>query len=312
MKEKSRIVFFGTPPFAGKVLQALIEENFNVVACVTKPDSKAGRKLKLSVSAVKKIATENNIPVLQPEKMKDEGFSRQLASLKPEIIIVVAYGKILPASILNLPPFGSLNIHASLLPRYRGASPIQAALLNGDQETGVTIMKMDEQMDTGPILAQEKVGLSPGTGLETLHDALAFVGAKLLIKTLPLYLAGKIIPEPQDNDRASYVKIIKKEDGHLDFSLPAEILARKILALNPWPGTYVIWRDKSLKILEAEINEKNNGRKPGQVTVDKGGLYVAAQDRIMAIKKLQLSGRQQTGARDFILGHPEIKDAVFA
>lgn len=309
MKEKFKVVFFGTPAFAGPALTALIRQNFNVVACVTKPDSEAGRELKLTVSPVKKICLTHKIPVLQPEKIRDEEFLRRLSAFKPAVIIVVAYGKILPASILNLPPFGALNVHASLLPKYRGASPIQAALLHGDQETGVTLMKMDEQMDTGPILAQEKIKVPPEANLEILHDKLALAGAKLLIKTLPLYLQGKISPEPQNNSLASYTKIIKKEDGHLDFNSPAENLARKIRAYNPWPGTFTYWQGTLLKILSVEIKEKNTGLKPGQVSVSHQNIYVAAKDKILSVKKLQLEGRRATSANPFILGHPDIDHA---
>ncbi|MFH1366662.1 MAG: methionyl-tRNA formyltransferase [Patescibacteria group bacterium] len=309
-KEEYRIIFFGTPDFAVPPLEALISQNYEVVACVTKPDTTKGRDLKLSASPVKNLALKHNIPVLQPDKIKDDNFYQAIKNLRPDIIIVVAYGKILPLSILEIPFLGCLNIHASLLPFYRGPSPIHYALLNQEKETGLTLMKMDEHMDTGPILCQEKIKISENDDFESLHNKLAKLGAKLLIETLPLYLNNKIRPRPQNESQATYTKIIKKEDGRLDFNRPASVLAGKIRASNPWPGAFCVWQGKNLKILKASVLQEKSEGHPGQVMINNGKIFVSTEDKMLEIKTLQLEARKVLSAKDFVIGYPEIKEAV--
>jgi methionyl-tRNA formyltransferase len=223
---------------------------------------------------------------------------------------VVAYGKILPSEILNLPTFGCLNIHASLLPKFRGSSPIHSALMNHAAQTGVTIITMDEKMDTGPILGQKSLEILENDNLETLHDKLSKLGAKLLIESLPLYLTGKIKARPQNESLATYTKIITKEDGHLNFHLSSFDLKAKIRSLNPWPGTYCFWKGKNLKIIDMVVFEKKSSGRPGEVIIDNGKIFVSSADKLLEIKTLQLEGRKAINAKDFLIGYPEIAKAV--
>lgn len=310
MREKYRIVFFGTPAFAVPSLKALFENGFNLAGCVTKPDTPQGRNLRLTPSPVKKLSLEYKLPVWQPEKMDDPVFFENLKKSRPDVIVVVAFGKILPREILNLPPFGGLNIHASLLPKYRGPSPIHYALLNNEPVTGVSLMKMAETMDTGPILVQEKIKISEQDNLASLHQRLAALGAELLVKNLPLYLAGKIRPKSQDNAQATYTKKIIKNDGHLDFNLKAEEIARRIRAFNPWPGTFAYWAGKPLKITKVALTREETRDQPGKVQIFNKMILVAAGDKILEIKKIQLAGHKELRTPDFISGYPQINKAV--
>jgi methionyl-tRNA formyltransferase len=234
-----RIIFMGTADFACSGLRALGQSpDFNVAAVVTQPDRPRGRHLKPQPSPVKTVALEKNLPVLQPERAREENFIRQLRDLQPDLIVVAAYGQILPAGILELPRHGCVNVHASLLPKYRGASPIQSAILNDEAETGVTIMKMDAGLDTGPILTQTKTPIRADDNSQTLHDRLAQMGAELLVQTIPDYVAGKIQPRPQPVEGVSYAPKIKKQDGLLDWNLTARQLWNRIRAFTPWPGAF--------------------------------------------------------------------------
>src|SRR5690348_2045011 len=232
-----RIVFMGTPELAAVSLRRLIgAAGFEVDAVVTQPDQPKGRGLKLTASPVKEVARQANLPVLQPQRAREEHFIQQLAALKPDLIAVAAYGQILPKAILDLPRFGCLNVHTSLLPKYRGAAPIQHAILNGDSETGVTIMKMDVGLDTGDILSQEKTAIDPKDNAQTLHDRLANIGAQLLVRTIPDFVAGKIQPRPQPGEGVSHAPKIKKQDGQIDWTQPAQVICNRVRALVPWPG----------------------------------------------------------------------------
>lgn len=310
MKEKFRIVFFGTPEFALPSLKKLIAEGFKVAGAVTKPDRAQGREMKVIASPVKIFAQENKIPVLQPEKINDPDFINQLKGLKPDLFVVVAYGKILPKEIIYLPTFDSLNLHASLLPKYRGASPLQAAILNGDEETGVTIIKMDENMDTGPILAQEKIKIEKNIRLPELHDALAVLGAGLLAKTLVSYFAHDLKLIKQNDLKATYTKIIQKEDGHLNGQEKALNIERKIRAFNPWPGTFGFIDDQKLKIIEAELTGQESRLAPGTLFFDRGKIYLATQDQLLLIKKLQQEGGKVLESGPFIAGHKEMDKKI--
>ena len=214
------------------------DERFSVVAVVTQPDKPKGRELKLTPSPVKILAEKLNLPVLQPLKARDEKFIAELRELKPDLMVVVAYGQILPQAILDLPPHGCLNVHTSLLPKYRGAAPIQWAIANGEPETGVTIMKMDAGLDTGPILSTRRTPILPADDSQSLHDRLAQLGAELLVETIPDYVAGKISPQPQPAEGSSYAAKIKKEDGRIDWNQPAEKIWNRLRAFTPWPGAF--------------------------------------------------------------------------
>src|SRR5579871_1054184 len=229
----------GTPELAAVSLRALIlSRAFEIVGVVTQPDQPKGRGLKLQPSPVKEVAQQENLPVLQPERARDENFIKQLAAFQPELIAVAAYGQILPKAILELPRFGCLNVHTSLLPKYRGAAPIQHAVLNGDPETGVTIMKMDAGLDTGDILTQEKTPISTNDNSQTVHDRLAEMGANLLVRTIPDFVAGKILPHAQPSEGVTYASKIKKLDGQVDWTQPARMVWNRVRAMVPWPGAF--------------------------------------------------------------------------
>src|SRR5271154_3477113 len=234
-----KIVFMGTAELSCASLEKLAgDKNFQILAVVTQPDKPKGRELKLTSSPVKILAEKLQLPVLQPLKARDEKFVSELRELKPDLIVVVAYGQILPQSILDLPRFGCLNVHTSLLPKYRGAAPIQRAIANGDTETGVTIMKMDAGLDTGDIVAQRRTPIQPEDDSAALHDRLAQLGAKLLAQTIPDYVTGKISPRPQPVEGASYAAKIKKEDGRIDWNQPAKTIWSRLRAFTPWPGAF--------------------------------------------------------------------------
>jgi methionyl-tRNA formyltransferase len=297
----------GTPELAAASLRALLRApEFQIAAVVTQPDQPKGRGLKLQSSLVKEIALQNKLPVLQPGRARDEAFIRELRELQPELIAVAAYGQILPKAILDLPRLGCLNVHTSVLPKYRGAAPIQWALLNGDTETGVTIMKMDEQMDTGAILAMEKIPIRSDDNAQTLHDRLAELGAALLLKTIPDYVAGKIQPRPQPSAGVSYAPKIKKSDGQIDWQQPAETIANRVRAMIPWPGAFTRLSNPSpsalLKIWEAEVVARSGSA--GEILqADKNGLVISCGTNALHISLLQAEGGRRMSAQEFLTGH---------
>ncbi len=303
-----RIVFMGTPELAAVSLQALLRAPaFQIVGVVTQPDQPRGRGLKLQPSPVKEIARRVNLPVLQPKSARDENFSGELAGLQPEAIAVVAYGQLLPKSILDLPRWGCLNVHTSLLPQYRGAAPIQWALLNGESETGVTIMKLDAGLDTGEILAQEKTPIRPEDNSQTLHERLGQLGAELLVKTIPDYAAGKISPRPQPQEGVSHAPKIKKADGQIDWNQPARAIWNRVRAMVPWPGAFthlpVRPRPQLLKILAAEVADLTG--RPGDVLrADKSGIVVGCGAYALRITALQREGGRRLNAQEFLAGYP--------
>lgn len=256
-----RVVFFGTPDFAVPAATALMEHTA-VIMCVTQPDKPTGRSAIITPPPIKELARATRIPLYQPASLslqKESGrvFFQKFQSCKPDIAIVVAYGKIIPKEYLAVPRFGFLNVHASLLPAYRGASPIQQALLQGETETGVTIMLLDEGLDTGPILTQKKMTIAPDETAQTLHDRLGLLGAELLLPTIEDYVHGKIQPQPQDSSRATVTSIISREDGMIDWSNPPEVIERKIRAFTPWPGTFTLCSGKRIKIVAAHLGSEN-------------------------------------------------------
>jgi methionyl-tRNA formyltransferase len=306
-----RIVFMGTPPLAATVLDALLlEPRFNIVAVVTQPDQPRGRDLKLQPSAVKELALAKNIPVLQPARARDEQFIEEVRALSPELIAVAAYGQILPQKLLDLPQHGCLNVHTSLLPKYRGAAPIQWAILNGDPETGVTIMKMNAGLDTGAIVSEERTVITPEDNSQTLHDRLAQLGGALLVKTIPDFVAGKTIPQPQPAEGATYARKIKKEDGRLDWAQPADVLWNRVRGLTPWPGTFTHLQQNPapglLKILRAEVADASNGqRAAGEIiSAERQGIVVACGQGALRILELQREGGKRLAAAQFLAGFP--------
>lgn len=302
---KLKIVFMGTPDFAVPVLECILnDERLDLKAVITQPDKKTGRKKNITPPPAKIYAQKANLTVLQPEKIKDPHFIEQLKNIKPDLIIVAAYRQILPKEIIEMPKYGCINIHASLLPKYRGASPIQTAILNGDEETGVTIMKMDSGLDTGDIISQEKTKIENGDTAQDLHDKLSKIGAKLLIKTLPDYLSGKIKPCAQDDSKATITKILNKKDGEIDFNESAKNIVLKLRAFTPWPGIYTFFKDKKLKILKLKIEDQINPLVPiGKFYETENKLMVNCKNRALVLETVQLEGKQKISGREFINGY---------
>jgi methionyl-tRNA formyltransferase len=302
------LVFMGTADLARASLQALLgSERFRVLAVVTQPDRPRGRDLKAEPTAVKKLAAEAGLATWQPERVRDPNVQERLAALAPEVIVVAAYGQILPQSILDLPRLGCVNVHASLLPKYRGAAPIQWAILNGETETGVTIMKMAGGVDTGDILSQRATPIGPDETAAALHDRLAALGAELLVETLPRYSAGEIAARAQDEASATYARKITKEDGRLDWSRAAGELRNRIRALTPWPGTYVYLTApggrRLLKIWRTAVEERTG--RPGEVLeAGRGGLVIGCGAGALRVEELQLEGGRRMSAGEFLAGHP--------
>ena len=298
----------GTAELACPSLAALTRSaSFQVVAAVTQPDRPKGRELKLQPSPVKMLALSKSLPILQPARARSESFVQELELVNPDLIVVAAYGQILPGQILELPRFGCLNVHASLLPKYRGAAPIQWAILNGETETGVTIMKMDQGLDTGDILTTDTTPITAQDDSQTLHQRLAALGAALLLRTIPEYVSGNITPRRQPAEGVSFARKITREDGRLDWTQPALALWNRIRALVPWPGAYSFLPASPkllLKIWQAEPVECSSGQ-PGEiVSVDKDALLVRCARGALRIRSLQREGGKRLTVRQFLTGHP--------
>jgi methionyl-tRNA formyltransferase len=303
----TRIIFMGTPQFALPILQALIDGDWGpIVAVVTQPDRPKGRGRQLQPSAVKELAQASDLPVMEPVSMRTPDVQAELRALQPEIIVVAAFGQILPPSVLELPPFGCINVHASLLPRWRGAAPVAAAILAGDDSTGVTIMKMDVGLDTGPILSQRSLEISPDDTRESLTIRLARLGADLFRDTLPDWLAGNIQPQAQDEALVTHAPRIKKDQGLIDWSKPAADIARQVRAFYPWPGAFTHWQNKPVKILGAAASERRQDESsdliPGTVIVGPDGLAVVTGRGNLYLKQVQPAGKRPMLADDFARG----------
>ncbi len=301
------IVFAGTPAFAVPTLRALVDARQHTVQAVhTQPDRPAGRGRHTRMSAVKELALELGLAVLQPAKF-DRLATSQLKALAPEVLVVVAYGLILPAAILQIPRFGGINVHASLLPRWRGAAPIARSLEAGEEVTGITIMQMDEGMDTGDILVQQQLAVHEDDTAQRLHDRLAPLGAGLLLDTLGKLAKGQIVPRPQDGARACYAPKLRKQEAILNWSAPAQVLARKVRAFNPWPVAQTRFRDRQLRIWEVGPVEDACGAQdvaPGTVlSADRDGIGVRTGDGVLVIRRLQLEGGKPLSAQAFINGY---------
>ncbi len=298
-----RVVFMGSPEFALPALEAL-NYAYNVVAVVTQPDRPAGRGRHPQPSAVKQLAVGLKIPILQPASLRKLSAVTELAAYAPDLIIVAAYGQILPRSILEMPKFGCLNIHASLLPAWRGASPIQAAIANGDERTGVTIMLMDEGMDTGAILAQREVPIRSGTTAMELSDQLAHLGARTLIEILPAYLRGTLAAIPQDDSKKSFAPKLTKQDSLLDFRLPAQTLLNQIHAYQPWPGAVYQWGGKRLKILQAHVHPTFECDPSGRFVMN-GLPAICTSDGLLVLDTVQPEGKKPMPGKAFLNGQPD-------
>ena len=307
-----KYIFFGTPEFAAIVLEKLIDFGHMPAAVVCNPDEPVGRKQILAPPPAKIIAQKYNVSVFQPvNKSELSAISHKLSAIKPDLAIIAAYGKILPKEILNIPSRGFINVHGSLLPAYRGASPIQMAILNGDKETGITIMVVDEKMDHGPILGKSEIRISKSETYETLSKKLAELGAELLIKTIPDYISGKIKPREQDHLKATYTKIIKKEDGKIDWIKSAENIERMTRAYYPWPSAWTTWNEKILKILEADISKYKNNFQIGKLFLTNDNeLAVKCGNNNLIVKKLQLEGGKILSAKEFLNGHRDFIGSV--
>ena len=303
-----RIIFMGTAELACRPLEALCaQKDFQIVAVVTQPDRPRGRDLKLQPSAVKGFASKRSLPVLQPARVRDAQFIEEVRSFAPDLIVVVAFGQIIPQAILDLPRYGCVNVHTSLLPRHRGAAPIQWAIAEGDSETGVTIMKMDAGLDTGPILTQSRTPIAEDDTAATLHDRLGDLGAELLIKTIPDYTAGKIAPVPQLADGATYARKITKEDGLIDWQQPARTIHNRVRAFVPWPGAYS-WREVNgtrslLKIWKSA--PVNAAGEPGKILASEAGeLLVGCREGALRILEVQREGGRRMATAEYLAGHP--------
>ena len=306
-----RIVFAGTPKFAVKSLSVLNQSEHEVVAVYCQPDRPKGRGKVLTACPVKIFAEENNLLVIQPEDFKDKQSQTQLALLNPDVMVVAAYGQILPKAVLEIPKLGCLNIHASLLPRWRGAAPIERAILEGDRETGISIMKMNEGLDTGDILLDKKCTISNHETAKTLHDTLSNIGANAILETLNMLPTLK--PRPQQNNDATYAEKVTKDEAQIDWHQSAEQISRVIRAFNPRPIAYTNalakqFKNRVLRIIEAEVVKRQTTNSPGEIIqYDKNVCYVATSSGVINLKKVQLSGKKEVSIKDFNNAYQLIK-----
>ncbi len=310
MATRLKIIFAGTPDFAVAALKALLEtDQHDICAVYTQPDRPAGRGRKLKASPVKATALEHDIPVYQPASLKDPEQQQQLRTLQADLMVVVAYGLLLPLPVLDAPRLGCINIHASLLPRWRGAAPVQRAILAGDEETGVTIMQMEEGLDTGPALYRLTTPVHSHDTAQTLHDRLAALGAQALLDTLGLIVDGSACPVPQEEDAATYARKLDKSEAVVDWADSAQELDRRIRAFNPWPVAQTSLQEKILRIWQAEPLSGTADAAPGTVLqASKQGVDVATGDGILRLQRLQSAGGKPLDATAFINGHPELQN----
>jgi methionyl-tRNA formyltransferase len=307
-----RIVFIGAGKIGVPTLQALLKSQHHIAAVVTQSDKPVGRAHLVEPPPIKKALmsgapyasparTGRALPILQPTRMKDQNAIDEIRTLGPDVIVVVAYGQILPRTVLQIPKIACLNLHTSLLPRWRGAAPIQAAIAAGDRETGITVMYMDEGLDTGDILLQRTVDILPNDTGESLHDRLAQIAPQILLESLVLLAKGIAPRIPQDNSLTTYAPKLKREDGRIDWSEPAEMIERKIRAFNPWPGALMKVDEQNLKIFSASVVDLNG--KPGEILIRKDQLIVATGKDALALNEVQLEGKKRMSASEFLRGH---------
>ena len=306
-----RIVFMGTPDFSVPALEALVKGGHQVIAAVTQPDKPKGRGKAVLMTPVKEKALEMGIPVYQPVKVREPEFVKTLADLAPDVIVVVAFGQILPKSILEIPRYGCVNIHASLLPKYRGAAPIQWAVIDGEKETGVTTMFMNEGLDTGDMLEKEVVPLDPKETGGSLHDKLSAVGGRLILSTLKGLEDGTLKGTPQTDEGSCYAKMLKKSLGDIDWTMDGAAIERLIRGLNPWPSAYTSLHGKTLKIWDADVTDRECGVEPGTVAeVSEDQLIIQTGKGSLSVRSLQLEGKKRMDIQDFLRGYSLEKGTV--
>ncbi|HIE38512.1 MAG TPA: methionyl-tRNA formyltransferase [Anaerolineales bacterium] len=306
----TRIVFMGSPDFAVPSLKALARAH-RVVGVVTQPDRPAGRGSLLRPPSVKVVAQALGLPLYQPRSLRDPEAQDHLTAWGPEVIVVAAFGQILPPAVLDLPPHGCVNLHASLLPRWRGAAPIAAAILAGDEITGVTVMRMDAGVDTGPILARREEPIRPDDTTDTLSERLARLAADLIVETLPPYLAGALLPQPQPEEGVTHCRMLKKEDGWLDWTRPAVELDRRVRAMTPWPGAFTTWWGQRLKVLRAiPLPDWRGSESPGTVIPLGDGAAVVTGEGALRLLEVQRAGKKALPIAAFLHGRPDFLGAV--
>ena len=300
-----RIVFMGTPDFSVPTLEALVASEHEVVGVVTQPDKPKGRGKEIHMSPVKECALQHNIPVYQPVRARDEAFVDEMRALNPDVMVVIAFGQILPKSLLELPKYGCVNIHASLLPKYRGAAPIQWAVINGDEETGITTMMMDVEMDTGDMLEKTVVKLDPEETGGSLFDRLSLLGGDLILSTLSKLEKGEITPVPQDHEKATYVKKISNSMGDIDWTMDAVSIERLVRGLNPWPSAFTRWNGKMLKIWEAKVLPDPDVKLPcgSVISASDEGLKIQTGAGVLCVTSLQLEGKKRMDTAAFLRGY---------
>lgn len=299
-----KIIFMGTPDFSVGTLEALADAGHEIVLAVTQPDKPKGRGKEMQYPPVKTAAMERGIPVFQPVKIRETECIEELARYQADVIVVVAFGQLLPAKILRMTPYGCINVHASLLPKYRGAAPIQWAVIDGEKVSGVTTMQMDEGLDTGDMLLKKEIPLDPNETGGSLHDKLAAAGAALCVETLQRMEAGTLTPEKQGESPTAYARMLNKDMGRIDWSQDAVKIERLIRGLNPWPSAYTVWDGKTMKIWEAEVSQDNTEVEPGTVTeVGKDFFAVQTKQGQLKIKQLQIPGKKRMDAAAFLRGY---------
>lgn len=301
-----KIIFMGTPEFAVGALESLVKAGHQIELVVTQPDKPKGRGKEMQFAPVKECALKYDIPVFQPVKIKTSEAVEELRKYEADVFVVAAFGQILSEDILNMPKYGCINIHASLLPKYRGSAPIQWVILNGEEVTGITIMQMASGIDNGDILLQSTVEIDAKETGDSLHDKLAAEGAKLIVEALPKIEKGELTPVKQNDEESSYVKMLQKSIGKIDWNKSAAVIERMVRGLNSWPGTYTHYNGKTLKIWESEVSDKEtelSDASPGTITaVEKAAIYVRTGEKDLKITEVQLEGKKRMSVKDFLLG----------
>lgn len=304
----------GSPKFAVASLEALVQSHYDITAVYAQPDKKAGRGQQVMSCAVKKYAVSRGLSVIEPETFTNPAEIERFKTLNPDIVIVAAYGLILPEEILHLPRYGFLNVHPSLLPAYRGPSPVAAAILNGDKITGVSIMLVEKKVDSGPVLSQREMTIDESDTAETLSEKLARLGAELLIETIPGWISGKIVPQVQDENKVSYTKMETREDGAIDWSIPAVEIWRRVRAYHPWPGCYTTWKGERLKILRAVPLLGLNEGKVGEVKIlprtATARVAIQTGEGMLGLIDVQPEGKRKMSAAEFLAGHRDFAGSV--
>lgn len=299
-----KIVFMGTPDIAAGCLQKLIDEKSEIIGVVTQPDKPQNRGKKLGMPPVKELALKYDLPVYQPVKARDEEFVKILQELNPDIIVVVAFGQILPKSILDIPKLGCINVHVSLLPKYRGAAPINWVIINGEEKTGVTTMYMDEGLDTGDMILTEEFDLDDEITAGELHDKMTVIGAETLVKTLELIKEGKAPRTPQNHEEFTYAPIMKKTLGHIDWNKSGREVHNLARGVNPWPGAYTIYNDVTMKIWKTKVLDETSEKTPGTILkVNKDGIRVSTKDNVVLVEEIQMPGKKRVQVSEYIKGN---------